>query len=222
MEMPPLQDSQFVNDVARAIVLDRIDNLGEAASGAGSYYKQRAAAPNFLTSYEIRLAEYLLSAPTARSYHEIGCGFGALPVLLAANGLTTVGIDSERKRVDGSQSILIEVTRKLIAEKRPMLGSCEFLHGAFPAIMAGRDVQNCVALLTNITSTITPDQRRSIIEALKNYAVVILDLQRFIDRRTVVYEEDALLAELVAMGLGRPSEIFNLGAAGRYVRFDRQ
>jgi hypothetical protein len=103
-----------------------------------------------------------------------------------------------------------------------MLGSCEFLHGAFPTVMAGRDVQNCIALLTNITSAITPDQRRSIIEALKNYAAVILDLQRFIDRRTVVYEEDALLAELVAMGLGRPSEIFNLGASGRYVRFDRQ
>ncbi len=216
-----LEDLGLISNVARTIVLDRIATLGEAASGAGGYYKQRAAADDFIAPYEVKLAEYFINTAKLEAYHEIGCGFGALPILMAANGLPTVGIDSERKRIDGSQSILLEITRKLAAEKRRLTASCEFIHGAFPAVITGRNVSKSVAFFTNVTSTITQDQRHNILEGLKAYAAVILDLQRFLERRTAVAEEDALLAELVSRGLGKPTEILNLGSAGRYVRFDR-
>jgi hypothetical protein len=216
-----LQDVETINGIARTIVLDRIATLGEAGSGAGNYYKQRAQSPDFFAPYEIKLAEYLVANAKHDAYHEIGCGFGALPILLAANGLPCLGIDSDRKRIDGSQSILLEVSRKLGSEKRRLAAGCEFIQGTFPAITSGRDTLKSLAFFTNITSTITPEQRRNILEGLKSYSTVILDLQRFLERRSSAIEEDALAAELAGIGLGKPIEILNLGNAGRYVRFDR-
>ncbi len=216
-----LQDVETINGVARSVVLDRIATLGEAGSGAGNYYKQRSQSADFFTPYELKLAEYLVANAKHDAYHDIGCGFGALPILLAANGLPCVGIDSDRKRIDGSQSILLEVSRKLASEKRRLAAGCEFIQGTFPAVTSGRDISKSLAFFTNITSTITPEQRRTILEGLKSYATVILDLQRFLERRTSTAEEDALAAELAGIGLGKPVEIFNLGNTGRYVRFDK-
>jgi hypothetical protein len=216
----PLRDIAIIDSVARTVVRERLANLGEAASGAGGYYAQRAESDAFLTEYERALAKYFVSEPAFESYHEIGCGFGALPILLAANGMPTVGFEIDRKRADGSQTLLLEVMRKLAGEKRRLPATCEFICGRFPDAVAPRTTAKCVAFFTNVTATITPDQRRDIVTALEGYKAVVLDVQRFLDRRTTLADEDGLIAELTAAGLGRATELFQLRSAGRYVRFD--
>jgi len=217
----PLRYLNLVNDVARSVVLARIAALGEAASGAGNYYMHRVNSAAFLAEYEVELAKYLLSEPRFESYHEVGCGMGALPVLLAANGLFATGHEVDRKRIEGAQTVLEDVSRKLRGEVGQSPLACEFLHGRFPQTIGTRNVSKSLAFCTNVTATATASQRQDIIIALLSYSAVIVDLQRFIDRRTTRAEEDALLVELQAAGLSGVREIFSLGSGGRYVRFDR-
>ncbi len=218
--VPMLRDVGVIDAIAKRVVIERIAALGEAGSGAGTYYTERAKGTAFLTEYETKLATYLLASPRVVATHEIGCGFGALPILLAANGLPAVGMDGDQGRIEGSRAILHAVHTALRGERRGLLASCEFIGTAFPDAVTGRDLSQCVALLTNVTVTQTPDERRRLVEALKAYRCVIMDLQRFLVKRSMRGEEDALVAELTDAGFGTPTMLFDLGDSGRYVRFD--
>ncbi len=217
----PLRDVAMIDTVARTLVRDRVKALGDVESGAGNYYVQRADGDAFLTAYERTLASYLASEPAFESYHEVGCGFGALPILLAANGMPTVGFEIDRKRADGAQTLLLEVTRALAADGRRLPAPCEFVCGRFPNAVAPRPTTNSLVFFTNVTATTSAEQRNDILVLLRGYKSVILDVQRFLDRRTTRAEEDALIADLKAAGLGEPRVAFDLKSTGRYVRFDR-
>lgn len=217
----PLAHLDLVSETAKRAVQELIDDLGIIESGAGNTYAARAAAPSFLMAYERELIQYLVASERYDSYHEIGCGFGAMVAALAAAGLPSVGFESDKRRAAGAQRVHDGVVAALSERNDRLATSCEIVQGRFPTTLKGRDVSRSLAYCTDLTSTNTPEQRADLISAMRSYKSVIIDLQRFVERRTTDEACTRLQAELEASGLGPGRLILDLGSAGRYVRFDR-
>ena len=216
----PLAHIPLIGDIAKIAVQDLIDVLGETESGAGHVYAARAAAPTFLTHYELELIQYLAAAEPYESYYEIGCGFGAMIVALASAGMASVGIESDKRRAAGAQRVLDRTVHAFAERRFRLAAACEIVQGRFPAPLKGRDVTRALAYCTDLTSTHTPEQRADLIAGLRCHKTVIVDLQRFVERRSTPAACAQLLAELQESGLGEGREVLNLGSGGLYVRFD--
>ena len=214
-----LADADLINTRAIAVMARRIQDLGEGPSGASSYYADRVRQAAMLTNYEIKLAQYFLDSPTKfANYYEIGSGASTFPVLLAANCMPATGIEIDSRRHAAALDILQDLQAEFARQSRSLPATCTLLRGGVPAILEALDLENSVGIVTNLTTSISVQQRLDFIRSLLKFPVVILDVQRFVTRQTTPGTEDALVAELVLAGFTKPEIILDLGSNGRYFR----
>jgi hypothetical protein len=70
------------------------------------------------------------------------------------------------------------------------------LAGSFPECIDGLQVFDKIAVVTELAGNATPAQRLAIINGLKRYGAVLLDVSRFFTPRGTREEQNVLLKEL--------------------------
>lgn len=195
---------ELVRDTAAAVLRQRIDALGVRGSGAYEHYDAMLQRGFSLPQHELTALEIVRQqAPPLAAYHEIGSGIGTLPFLLALSGYPAVGIECDRRRHETALAIWRELSAKVEVGK-PV---CRLILGRFPAAAARHDAAGALAIVTDFVTTQSPQQRRAIIDGLRRYPYVLLDLRRFCLMREGSEAQRELLGELEAHGLTPAADI---------------
>lgn len=226
LEQPEAQsglssDSSCAPEVVRRktikILQDRIRLLGIAKSGAYDHYNRQLADGFPIPAGELVVLDLVRRRlPDLQSYHEIGSGLGTLPLMLAHDGFASVGIERDEARHLTATAILRELSNDL-----PHIASnCRLIGAAFPGAVADLDVSNSLAILTDFVSTQAPEDHVRLRGRLAQYRYVLLDLQRFCDKRDTKDEQEGLVEELVSCGLSPCDVDIDLDSAGRYRLFE--
>ena len=150
--------------------------------------------PHEVTALEIVRQQ----VPRLAAYHEIGSGIGTLPFLLALNGFPAVGIECDRRRHETALAIWRELST-LAEVGKP---ACRLVFGRFPATAARYDAADALAIVTDFVTTQSPQQRQAIIDGLRRYPYVLLDLRRFCHVREESAAQRELLGELESRNVG--------------------
>lgn len=203
-----------IDQMCVAAVSARVEAFGLDEAGAGPYYGARLKQGRVLAGYEIDLArEILAHFGDFGSYVEVGCGFGALTILLSACGLPSVGVEPNARRLSGARDIWdTHVSGTDLARREP-----EWRHTTLRGFAGDTDLDQSMGLFTNIITTI--DNRDRFLDDTTRFKTVIIDVQRYLSRVTTREGEDALITELCSTGLSEPREVLDLGKHGRYVAF---
>lgn len=211
--MTPREAAAAIDAIAVPVARQRLETLGEQASGAGPFYAVRLDRGTLFADYDIRLAEALLADPTApRTVHEIGGGFGNLSLLLTAVGFETVCLEMSAQRHAGAIALL-----EALQSDMPQMKGCRILKAAFPAPKLSP--QGAMAIATNLVASTSPEVRARIIAGLKRHPVAILDIDRFLTMTSGAEDRSERLAALANEGL--VGEAFlDLGGSARFYRFD--
>jgi tRNA1(Val) A37 N6-methylase TrmN6 len=190
-----------IDALAREAILARIGELGVDESGAGPLYARPARRGWVLPNHDLRAAAILhMRFGDSRAVDEIGTGIGTLPLLLAALGIRARGIERSRHRYEACLAVTARVESGW--EGSP-LAPHDFLFGRFPDCVAEEDLSDRLAVVTDLTFNATEDERRMLIQGLRRYGAVLLDLHRFIRRASDEQARRALLAEFRAAGFAR-------------------
>jgi hypothetical protein len=204
-----------VNRIGSAVVAERLGGDEAMRQGLTGYYVARSIAGELLQPAEIGLADYVRSAfPAALPVVEIGCGTGLLTILLAASGRRAIGLDSDGGRVAAAQAIA-----DAVAQDSPIPCAPTFLRSRFPVAVG--DAQDGVALVTNLLGTADAAEQRRFVEGLDQFSSVIIDLDRFYDRRTAGEGHSVLTGYFRQAGFSAPVPL-SIRGEGTHVRFDRQ
>jgi hypothetical protein len=188
-----------IDRVATAAIRNRIAEFGVDASGAERHYAMMSERGSVLPKHDLRAAHILFSLFGNRHpVHEIGAGIGVLPLLLAALGISTLGIESSLRRYEACVAVAAYVDRNWDGPLAPH----SYLPGRFPHCVDGRELSDTVAVITDLSCSVTAEERRELIKGLRNYAAVLLDIDRFIDRVTAPQKRPAVLEQLHSAGLG--------------------
>lgn len=211
-------DVQMVDKIASAIALQRQAAMGEAGSGVSGFYAARSAEGALLQRAEVACVDLVAERfPGVRKVYEIGSGLGVMTTLLAVRGFNAVGVEQNAARHATSIAIAEAVTLR----NPHIKGTVNFVHGAYPNKPAwDRAAGGGVALLTNLLGSAPDEKQTAIIEALAGFKAVVVDMQRFYDRRTSIEEIDALARRFRKAGFGAPEQAFDLGDDGRYFLFE--
>ena len=154
-----------------------------------------------LTAYEIRLATALFQEPPFETIYEIGSGVSALPMFLALNGASAVGIE----RDTGARQPRPPDSRPARRESPRLFRTCATsAAAAAPAALRGIDGADCAAVFTNVTGSMTPEEIEEVIAQMAAFRAVVVDLSRFFEVREKTAQA-ALLDRLIAAGWGRPA-----------------
>jgi precorrin-6B methylase 2 len=201
-----------INDVAVALVKEFIAASNETDSGAGSFYATRASRLSMMSDCEVELVKYLCNEDFRdKQLYEIGCGLGALSVLLAANGFKITGIETNGKR------LAMAVALRDRARAQGLLSaSCEFIHGRFPYCLAETDLSQSVALMTNVSARLDEPERAKFIEGLARFPIIIVDLAHLLEERLDETSQANNLETLLRAGFGMEKQIFRIGNQGNY------
>ena len=202
--LAPDRALELVRDTTAMVLRQRIDTLGVRGSGAYEHYSAMLERGFSLPPHELTALEIVRrQTPRLATYHEIGSGIGTLPFLLALNGFPAVGIECDRRRHETALAIWQEISTKAEVGK-PV---CRLVLGRFPATAARHDAAGALAILTDFVTTQSPQQRQAIIDGLRRYPYVLLDLRRFCLMREGSEVQRELLGELEAHGLTRAADI---------------
>lgn len=199
------------------VLSERIKLLGVDRSGAYEHYNLQ-----LLNGFPIPPGESAIldlvrrRFSFLRSYHEIGSGLGTLPLMLAHDGLASVGIERDERRHLTAAAIL----RELSADLSHIESNCRLIGAPFPDAVTDLDVSDSMAILTDFVASQTPRDYVRLCHGLAQYRYVLLDLQRFCVKRDLPHEHEQLLEELGSYGLLPTAEIIDLGAQGYYRLFE--
>lgn len=216
----PLEESrapEVVRQKTIKVLTERIRLLGIDRSGAYEHYNLQLS-----EGFPIRPAERAAldlvrrRLPNLRSYHEIGSGLGTLPLMLAYEGFASVGIERDDRRHLTATAIL----RELSADLSHMESNCRLFGAAFPDAVADLDVSDSVAILTDFVSSQSPRDYVRLCHGLAQYRYVLLDLQRFCDKRETPEELERLMTELATYGLSPCEDVIDLDSQGYYRLFE--
>ena len=205
-----------VQQATLRILHERIELLGVDRSGAYQHYKLLLSRGLPIPRYEIAILEMVhRRLPELDSYHEIGSGLGTLPLMLAHDGFSAVGIERDEPRYLTATAILRD-----LAAHVPKIGSnCRFIGAAFPDAVADLDVSGSMAILTDFVSTHSEGELVRLCQGLACYRYVLLDLQRFCRKREGREEQQILVEELAAYGLSPFPDELDFGSEGCYRLF---
>ena len=214
--MPESSGAATLDALFLPLVSQRLALYGEFESGAYNFYARRLECGSLFAGYEIALAEKLLERRfPVREIHEIGPGFGQLPMLLAAAGLPALGIEGDSRRYATAATLLDEMRRA-----RPAAAPCRMLYGSFPLpATEAPPARDALALTTNLVFTTTPAQQNLFVAALRRYNCVIADIDRLFEPRRTADERAAAFALFARNGFGPPESFLDLGEDGRYFLF---
>ena len=216
LEIPDLmvaRDVARLNAQACSLAIELAERLGAEASGVTGFYGPRAKQRELLQPAEVLCAHFVQSRlPSARSVYEIGCGLGLLSSLLAMRGVDAVGVERNRARL---------TTAMAIAEKVVKQGTVpRWVRGVFPnALRHERNLASSVALVTNLLGSATPEQQSSFILGLRSFGAVLIDAQRFYERRVTRSQIDDLKSHFAEAGFEKPRLAFDLGPDGHFLLF---
>jgi hypothetical protein len=206
-------DVVLLNERACALTLARAAELGAEASGVTGFYGPRALQTQLLQTAEVACAAFVQTRlANARTVYELGCGLGLLSSLLAMRGVRTVAVERNGARLATAKAIWATVNAGDIAP--------QWTKGAFPKVLRGaRDLASSVALVTNLLGSATIEQQEQFIDGLRPFGAVIIDAQRFYDRRTTEAQFAELSSIFEQAGFDRPRLAFDLGPDGRFLLF---
>ena len=184
----------------------RIEELGLRGSGAYAHYDMMLRWGFLVPHYEIMALDIVRrKLPSLTAYHEIGSGIGVLPFLLAFNGFESVGFECDPRR----HNTAVSIWKELCLEVDLSNTTCRLIHARFPGSIQDCDVTNALAILTDFVTTQTPEQLNAILNGLRRYRYVLLDLQRFCVVRDTSEAQFKLLNELRDFGFLLVGEPFN-------------
>jgi hypothetical protein len=196
--LAPERALELVRGTTAAVLRQRIDTLGVRGSGAYDHYSAMLESGFSLPPHELTALEIVRQqALPLAACHEIGSGIGTLPFLLALNGFPAVGIECDRRRHETAQAIWQELSTKPESGK-PV---CRLVFGRFPATAARHDASDALAIVTDFVTTQSSQQRQAIIDGLRRYPYVLLDLRRFCHVREGSQAQLDLVGELKTHGL---------------------
>jgi precorrin-6B methylase 2 len=199
---PPLLHIDEINAACTAILREALARDGPSAAGVGNYYRIRAEQGEVLAAYEVRAARALIQNGPFDTVYEIGSGVSALPVLLALNGVRTVGIERDASRVDLSRMILDRMS-----QAHPDLEDlCEIQRASAPQALRGVDGSQAAAVFTNVTGSTSEQEIEEIIAQMSLFRTVVVDLSRFFETREKTAQA-ALLDRFINAGWGVPAPI---------------
>lgn len=200
----PARALELVRETAAAVLRQRIDTLGIRGSGAYEHYSAMLKRGFPIPDHDLAALEIVRrQVPRLAAYHEIGSGLGTLPFLLALNGFPAVGIECDRRRHETS----LAIWRDLSAKAEVGRPACRLVHGRFPAALVKEDAAEALAILTDFVTTQAPEQVEAILDGLRRYPYVLVDLRRFCLSREQPEAQRALLGEFLAHGFTQAVEI---------------
>ncbi len=200
-----------INQISSAYINERVEAEGELAAGIGAYYATRALRGEVLAPYELRIAELLCRTTALETVYEIGSGLSALPILLAAAGIKSVGVERDQARVASARALL-ELLMPALDIKAAF---CEVWGSAAPGAIEHVAGERAAIIFTNITSTIGDKDLDALIRCAAKFDLAVVDLARFFVVRDVI-EQKELLARLMESGWSNP-----LPLTGSYWWFSR-
>jgi hypothetical protein len=203
-----------LNSLASEVALNRVAIMGVEAAGVTGFYGPRAELGSLLQPSEVLCAELVLNQLSGvRAVYEIGSGLGLLSIYLASRGMHAVGIERNRERLLTAKAIASAARREGAATPR-------LIEGVFPRILrrTGR-LGGCVALVTNLLGRASESQQTRFILGLRRFGAVLIDAQRFYDRRLSPGEIQGLLRLFKQQGFGEARLAFDLGPDGRFLLF---
>lgn len=218
--MSALEESRAPEVIRRATIQvlgERIRLLGVARSGAYEHYQLQLSNGFPIPPGEAAILDLVKRRfPQLRSYHEIGSGLGTLPLMLAHDGLASVGIERDERRHLTATAIL----RELSAHLPHIESNCRLIGAPFPDAIADLDVSDSMAILTDFVSSQAPHDYVRLCRGLAQYRYALIDLQRFCSKRDSQAELEQLVEELAGYGLSPCDGTIDLDAAGYYQLFE--
>lgn len=193
-----------------------IEREGIDESGARNFYKARVDRGELFSDYDLAIARELIRRGLAiDSVHEIGSGLGQLMFLLGWNGFKTLGFDLDAPRARHAQD-LREILRVVDAK---LTANIELIEGVFPAGNLPAPGPRSLVLATNLVTTLTSDQQIAIVRGMRQYAFVLIDIQRLFEKRTDESSQKKALALFSDAGFTSPEVFLDLGSSGLYFLF---
>jgi len=202
-----------LNRDASTVAIDAARELGGEASGVTGFYAPRAQQGGLLQQSEALCAHFVQTRlGPVRAVYEIGCGLGLLSTLLALRGFEAVGVERNGARLATAQRIGQKVSEGM---KPP-----RWIKGVFPKVLRGESgLASSVALVTNLLGSATAEQQDSFINGLADFGAVLIDTQRFYDRRVMTAQVDELCKRFLQVGFAEPRLAFDLGPDGHFMLF---
>ncbi len=215
-EIPALMDAADVvrlNREAASIAIECARELGGEGSGVTGFYAPRAQQQELLQPSEVLCAHFVQTRlPNAQAVYEIGCGLGLLSTLLALRGVAAIGVERNGARLATAQRIAQKVSSGAKAPR--------WIKGSFPKALRGEaELASSVALVTNLLGSATAEQQESFIRGLVEFGAVVIDTQRFYERRVTAAQADDLCRRFIQVGFDKPRVAFDLGSDGHFLLF---
>ncbi len=181
-------------------------------------YASKLARGVALEAYEVAIASAIVERfDRDTSIVEIGSGYGALALRLAQDGFVVRGCEGDRRRSAGFAWHL----REYLARYPRLVGRVDCTPGFFPDVipssLKGKESRR-ICIATNVTCTYTATHHDEILDAVKGFDELIVDLSRFGKSRNTQEERDAL-REAMAKSHFEPVERLYFAAPYEYWRF---
>lgn len=216
-ELARAADVKRVNTLAGGVATARSADLGPEDSGVTGFYGVRAREESLLRPSEILCAAFVEQKMAGvRGVYEIGCGLGVLTTLLAMRGVRAVGVERIGARLATAESIAaVVLERSPGGSRRP-----RFVKGVFPDVLRkDTKLAASVALVTNLLGTATTEQQEGFVGGLRAFGAVLIDVERFYERRSTRDRIEELEAMFTLAGFDLPRLAFDLGSGGRFMLF---
>ena len=214
---PVPMDSRSFNSELLALQRDWIAGEG-AAHQPDDLYASKLARGVALEAYEAAVAAAIAERfDRNTAIVEIGSGYGALALRLAQDGFVVHGCDGDRRRSAACTWYL----RQYLARYPQLVGRVDCMPGFFPDVLPANlngKASKRLCLATNVTCTYTATHQDSILDAMKGFDELIIDLSRFGKSRNTQEERDAL-RDAMAKSHFEPVERLYFAAPYEYWRF---
>jgi SAM-dependent methyltransferase len=207
------EDVVRLNEEASIVALACVEALGGEAAGVTGFYAPRAQQRALLQPSEVLCAHFVQTRMSAVSaVYEIGCGLGLLTTLLGLRGVDAIGVERNGARLATAQRIAQKTADKV---KSP-----RWIRGSFPkAVRAKPELASSVALVTNLLGSATSEQQNTFINGLAAFGAVVIDTQRFYERRGTPTQVAELCRRFMEVGFSEPEVAFDLGPDGHFMLF---
>ncbi|MBX9698357.1 MAG: hypothetical protein K2X74_02915, partial [Acetobacteraceae bacterium] len=192
----PIETGSFT---AELLQLQRDWTAGEGATQQpDDLYVAKLNRGVALEAYEVAIASAIAERfDRNTAIVEIGSGYGALALLLAQTGFVVHGLEGDRRR----SAACAWHMHQYQARYPQLAGRVDCAAGFFPDVLpanlngkAGKRL--CIA--TNVTCTYTATHHDAILDAVRAYDELVIDLSRFGRTRETQEDRDALRAALAA------------------------
>lgn len=214
---PVPMDSGSFNTELLALQRDWIAGEG-ATHQPDDLYASKLARGITLEAYELAVANAITERfDRNTAILEIGSGYGALALRLAQDGFVVHGCEGDRRR---SAACTWHLQQYLMRHPH-LAGRVDCVHGFFPDVVPASgsgEAGKRICLATNVTCTYTATHHDSILDAIKGFDELIIDLSRFGKARETQAERDAL-REAMAASHFEPVERLYFSAPYEYWRF---